>query len=232
MTTNVQSAIAAVKPNGKVSRKVFKDTAKETTTLANPIKLTEDQALALCFQYGKTIAGQDGFLTKALEQFPSEAFAKKATQQICAAYYMDKLSYSKDDAFIAVGKFTHNKDDATKQSGDYRTLKEERIMVSVRMLVGRAKQLAGIVNPETVARQEKANKTKEENKRAADAVEAERQKAWEIVHPQVTEDFDVNAALNALVARIRSLMNEHSARITGDSGSAWREWLAKAPKVK
>lgn len=104
-------------------------------------------------------------------------------------------------------------------------------MVSVRMLVSRAKQLAGITDPEQQARQEKATATKEETKREAKALEARRQEAWEIVHPTINETLDVNIALQRLVGTIRSFMNEHSARITGDTGSAWREWLGKAPKI-
>lgn len=228
MSVNVQSVVSSVAKSVNGKGKV-KAEAKRTTTLANPANapLTEQGALDIAFEYGASIAGQDGFLTKALRQFNTKAFTKRIIEHIAAAYYVKKFDYSKDKALATAGLMKHNPE---KQSDEYRTEGEERIMVSVRMLVSRAKKLAGIVDPDTVARQEKANTSRAEAKAERDALEARRNEAWEIVHPNL-EEVDVNAAMKRMFATMRNFMNEHSGKFVGDAGTAWRDWIAKAPKI-
>ena len=96
-------------------------------------------------------------------------------------------------------------------------------MTAVRVLVSRAKRMAGITEakPDTAVKAEQAKAERE-------AHESRLIKADEIVNP--ADDVDAFDALNRLVLTMKSLQKKYAAKLVGDRGSEWRDWLANAPR--
>jgi hypothetical protein len=218
--TNVQSVISATTPvapkaNGKAKPKALSTTA-----------MTPAQAIAIAFEYGQTMAGQDGTLTNAFVTFKAnDKVIDDMVQALSEGYFVRKLGYDRAEATRVIGLKKYNDRNPEKNTDENRTFDQERVMVAVRVLVSRAKRMAGIT---------KAPETGEaEAKRAAKEAEAKEHeqrliKADAIVNP--ADDVDVFDALNRLVLTMKSLQKKHTAKLTGDRGSEWRDWLASAPR--
>ena len=97
-------------------------------------------------------------------------------------------------------------------------------MDNVRVVWHRAQKMAGITKPKSEAQLE----AQAEAQVKAELTRAQKDEAWEIVHPK--EDTDVNEAMRRLVSTMRAYHSKHADKFTGDTGMAWRDWLAKAPR--
>jgi hypothetical protein len=230
--SNVQSIVTPV-TNGAVPAKAPKASKAKlngTTSLVKPdAKMTLGQACEIGFEYGKNLAGADGTLTKALKAFDGEGAAIKAIEHsIAEGYMVRKLSYTREQAVAAIGKLGHND---KKQDDHHRTFDEQRVMNTVRVMMTRAFENAGIERPKSEAQKEaqvKAELARNEKDAQKKAQEAQREEAWDIVHPK--EETDVNEAMRRLVSTMQAYHSKHAAKFGGNTGMAWRDWLAKAPK--
>jgi hypothetical protein len=214
--TNVQSVITtpvASKANGKAKAKANGSTS-----------LTPAQAIDIAFTYGETMAGQDGALTNAFATFKAnDKVLADMVQALTEGYMVRKLSYDRVEAKRVIGLKKYNQLNPAKNSDDNRTAEQERVMTAVRVLVSRAKRLAGITEakPDTAVKAEQAKAERE-------AHESRLIKADEIINP--ADDVDAFDALNRLVLSMKSLQKKYAAKLVGDRGSEWREWLANAPR--
>ena len=205
MTVNVTSVVTPVTP------------------VASPI-LTKDQAIAAAFKYGQSLAGLDGTLVKAIAAFKGDtAILGEIQAALNIGYVMKKLDVSKGEATRIVGLLKYNED---KQDDEHRSFEQERVMVAARVLWSRAKAMAGVPKSEQAAKGETTRAQKEADRKAN---EARLIKADEIVNPK--DDVNPFDALAALVVTMRHLQKKYAAKLDGDKGSQWREWLAKAPKA-
>lgn len=205
MTVNVTSVVTPVTP------------------VASPI-LTKDQAIAAAFKYGQSLAGLDGTLVKAIAAFKGDtAILGEIQAALNIGYVMKKLDVSKGEATRIVGLLKYNED---KQDDEHRSFEQERVMVAARVLWSRAKAMAGVPKSEQAAKGEATRAQKEADRKAN---EARLIKADEIVNPK--DDVNPFDALAALVVTMRHLQKKYAAKLDGDKGSQWREWLAKAPKA-
>ena len=218
--SNVQSVISATTPvapktNGKAKLKALSTTA-----------MTPAQAITIAFEYGQTMAGQDGSLTNAFVTFKAnDKVIDDMVQALTEGYFVRKLGYDRTEATRVIALKKYNDRNQDKNTDENRTFEQERVMVAVRVLVSRAKRMAGITKPVATAEQEASRAAKEA---AKEAHESRLIKADEIVNP--SDDVDVFDALNRLVLTLKSLQKKHTAKLTGDRGSEWREWLANAPR--
>lgn len=229
MTT--QSVITPA-TNGKAAPvlRTNKAKAKASTSLGlkpvSPPTMTPAQAIEIAFDYGQTMAGQDGALTNAFVTFKAnDKVLDDMVQALSEGYFVRKLGYERSEATRVIALKKYNDRNTDKNTDDNRTFEQERVMVSVRVLVSRAKRMAGITKPVATAEQEATRATKEA---AKEAHESRLIKADEIVNP--ADDVDVFDALNRLVLSLKAIQKKHTAKLVGDRGSEWREWLANAPR--
>jgi len=205
--TTIQSVVTptvAPKANGKASPKA---------KLNGSTSMTPAQAIAIAFEYGQTMAGQDGALTNAFTTFKAnDKVIDDMVQALTEGYLVRKLGYDRAEATRVIALKKYNDRNPEKNTDENRTFEQERVMVAVRVLVSRAKRMAGIT---------KAPETGEaEAKRAAKEAEAKEHesrliKADEIVNPADTVDpFD---ALNRLVLTMKSIQKKHAAKLVGDT---------------
>jgi hypothetical protein len=187
--------------------------------------LTPAQAIETAYQYGHTMAGQDGALTNAFKTFAKDdQVIEDMVQALSEGYMVRKLGYDREEATRVISLKKYNQLNPSKNTDENRTAEQERIMTAIRVLVHRAKKMAGIGKPVDVAEREATRAAKEAEK---EAHESRLVAADEIVNPP--EDVNPFDALARLVLTMKSLANKHSAKLTGDSGMAWRDWLASAP---
>jgi hypothetical protein len=190
-----------------------------------PAPMTVAQACEIAFEAGKNYAGQDGMLTEAFVTFKANDKAiGDMVQALTEGYYVRKMGYDRVEARRVIGLKKYNHMNPKNNSDDNRTFEQERVMGAVRTLVSRAKRLAGITKPEN-----------QDAEVARAAAEAERKnheqrliKADEIVNPK--DDVDVFDAFNRLVSTMSAMQKKYAAKLVGDRGSAWRDWLAAAPR--
>ena len=188
--------------------------------------LTATQAVEIAFEYGQNVAGQEGTLTTAFKAFANnEKVIGDMVQALTEGYMVRKLGYERDEAKRVIGLAKYNDKNPDKNTDKNRDAKQEAVMVSVRMLVSRAKRMAGITKPAASAEDEAKRA-----KREADKAEHEQRliKADAIVNP--ADDVDVFDALNRLVLTMKSLQKKYAGKLVDDRGSEWRDWLANAPR--
>jgi hypothetical protein len=210
-----QSAGAKAKTNGKAKK------FDPVTDIMTPARAVE-----IAFDYGQTMAGQDGALTNAFVTFKAnDKVIEDMVQALSEGYFVRKLGYDRDEAKRVIALKKYNDRNPEKNTDENRTFEQERVMVAVRVLVSRAKRMAGITKPADTAEQEATRAQKEADKAAH---EQRLLKADEIVNP--ADDVDVFDALNRLVLTMKSLQKKHTDKLVGDRGSEWRNWLASAPR--
>jgi hypothetical protein len=225
MTTNVQSVVTPVvvapisKANGKSKLKA--STAPKPSPAINGI--TREQAIATAFEYGQSMAGLDGTLTKALIAYKQdETVLAEMLKALSVGYIMRNHAVPQAEAERIVGLLKYNE---KKLDDQHRTFEQERTMIAVRVLWSRAKKAAGFPKTEAMAKAEVTRAAKESERKAH---EQRLIKADEIVNPK--NDADPFDALSALVTTMKHVQKKYADKLTGERGSAWREWLAKAPK--
>jgi hypothetical protein len=232
--TNVQSVVTpatngvAIPAKATKATKATKTKALQTTAPAAPVETrpTAEQAIQIAFEFGQSMAGHDGILTKTVLQFEDDDDTLKSMEKAIAEGYMvRKLGYTREQATTAVNKLKHNN---KKMDDNHRTFDEQRIMNTVRVLWHRANKWAGIVKPKSEKQVEAETKRAEKDAERKTHVE-HLEEAWNIVHPK--EDVDVNEAMTRLVSTMKAYHSQHAAKFVGDTGSAWRKWLAAAPKA-
>jgi hypothetical protein len=217
--TNVQSIVTpttpATKANGKTKAKANGSTA-----------MTPAQACEIAFEAGQNYAGQDGSLTQAFVTFKAnDKVIGDMVQALSEGYFVRKLGYDRVEATRVIGLKKYNDRNPDKNTDENRTFDQERVMVAVRVLVSRAKRMAGITKPADTAEQEATRAQKEADKAAH---EQRLIKADEIINP--SDDVDVFDALNRMVLSMKGLQKKYTAKLVGDRGSEWRDWLANAPR--
>jgi hypothetical protein len=226
--TNVQSVITATNGATPILAK-GKAKAKASTSLGvKPAKvtMTPAQACDIAFEYGQTMAGQDGALTNAFLTFKdNEPVIQNMVQALTEGYMVRKLGYDRDEATRVIGLKKYNQLNPAKNTDENRSFDQERVMTAVRVLVSRAKRMAGVTKPADTAEQEATRAAKEAEKANH---ESRLIKADEIVNP--ADDVDAFDALNRLVLTMKSLQKKYAAKLVGDRGSEWRDWLANAPR--
>lgn len=222
--TNVQSVITPT-TNG-AAPPVFKGkTSKAKISVASG-SMTALQACDAAFEYGSSMAGLDGNLTKALQAFSNNETVKAdMLTALNVGYVVRKLGVDKARATEIVGLLKYNE---KKQDDHHRTFEQQRVMDSVRVIWHRAQKMAGIVQPKS-DNQVKAEQTRAQKEAEKTALESRLIKADEIVNPK--DDVDVFESLTRLVSTMKALQSKHAAKLVGDRGSAWRDWLASAPKA-
>jgi hypothetical protein len=188
--------------------------------------LTPEQACKIAYEYGANLAGQDGSLTLAFKTYAKdEEVQANMVKALCVGYMERKLHVAKHEAERIVGLVKHSPD-PKKADDHHRTFEQERVMVAVRVLVHRAKKMAGI-GIDTP----KVNTPSDEEIAAREARKNNIQQLAEIVYPAKESAVDVDAAMTRLVLTMRAYMNKHAGKFQGDTGMAWRDWLANAPIV-
>jgi hypothetical protein len=219
-TNGAAPPVANVSKVGKVGKAI----AKLTGNTAD-VKMTAAQACEAAFEYGSSMAGMDGTLTLAYKTFKdNESVLKDIDHSLAVGYMVRKMGYERSRALEVVGLLSYNE---KKQDDHHRTFEQERVMGSVRVLIHRARKLAGIIKPKSEA-QIKAEETRAAKEAEKKELESRLTKADEIVNPPAdTDPFD---ALARLVLTLKSLQNKYSDKLIGDRGTAWRDWLAAAPK--
>ena len=214
VVTPVVSTPAAVKAKGK----------GKLNGSVSPSAITRDQAIAAAFDYGQSMAGMDGTLVRALVAFRTNVEVQaEMLAALNVGYVMKKLAVDKPEATRIVGLSKFNED---KQDDAHRTFEQERVMIAVRVLWSRAKKMAGFPKTEAMAKAEATRAAKESERTAT---EARLVKADSIVNPK--DDADPFESLAALVVTMRHLQKKYADKLTGERGTAWRDWLAAAPKA-
>jgi hypothetical protein len=220
--TNVQSVVTPVIAKAPKAPKASKAKLNGSTA---PAPITAEQACEAAYQYGSSLAGLDGSLTVALKAFKDNApVLDEMLLNLNVGYLVRKLDYDRDYATEVVGLLKYNE---KKADDHHRTFEQQRIMDTVRVVWHRAQKMAGIVKPKTDG-QVKAEATRAEKEAEKSAHESRLIKADEIVNPK--DDTDIFESLTRLVSTMKALQAKHSAKLVGDRGSAWRDWLASAPK--
>jgi hypothetical protein len=190
------------------------------TTAAAPSVITRDQAI-------KAAAGLDVNLTRALIAFKNdETVQAEMLAAVNVGYMMRKLGYDKKEATRVVGLLKYNE---KKQDDAHRTFDQQRVTDNVRVVWHRAHKKARIVKPKS-ENQIKAEQTRAEKEASRKEHESRLEEAWGIVHPD--NGADVDTVMARFVTAMRSYHDGHSAKFTGDTGSAWRDWLKAAPVTK
>lgn len=219
MTTNVQSVItvpATPKANGAAKAKANGSTA-----------LTPAQAVTIAFEYGQTMAGQDGALTNAFKTFAdSEKVIADMVQALTEGYFVRKLKYSRDEAKRVIALAKYNQLHPTKNTTANRTKEQETVMSTVRVLVSRAKAMAGLTTPAAKPAAKPADKPADKAaKPAANGGTA---------HPDgnaIDNADDVNVVMMRFAQTIQAYYKKHAADFNDDAGMAWRDWIAAAPRI-
>jgi hypothetical protein len=238
---NVQSVVtpALAQTNGSApilqakATKARKAKAMASVATPTPIQaeaeeatITVEQAVEVAFNYGASMAGMDGALTKALQTYrDNEAVQNDMLQALNIGYLTRKLNVSKIEA-TRIYNLKKYSDDPKLQDDEHRTFEQQRVMNTVRVLWHRAKQMGGIIKKSEDQVEAEVNRAKKEAEKKAH--EERLIKADEIVNPK--NDVDPFDALARLALTMKSLANKHSAKLTGDRGTAWRTWLASMPK--
>jgi hypothetical protein len=221
--SNVQSIVtptATPVTNGKGKGK------GKATASASTYAMQAAEAVQAAYDYGVSIAGLDGTLTVAIKQFKdNEQVMADMLTALNVGYLERKMGYDKAKATEVVGLLKFNE---KKADDHHRTFEQQRVMDTVRVVWHRAQKMAGVVKAKTEG-QVKAEATRAEKEAAAEAHEQRLIKADAIVNPP--EDVDVFESLTRLVSTMKALGNKHSAKLVGDRGAAWRDWLAAAPKA-
>jgi spore germination protein YaaH len=218
--TNVQSIVTPA-TNGAIHAKT---NGKAKAKANGSTSLTPAQAIDIAFEYGQTMAGQDGALTSAFATFKAnDKVIADMVQALTEGYFVRKLSYDRDEAKRVIGLKKYNQLNPAKNTDDNRTAEQERVMTAVRVLVSRAKRMAGI----TEAKADTAVKA-EQVKAEKEAHEQRLIKADEIINPP--DDVDAFDALNRMVLSMKAIQKKYAAKLVGDRGSEWRDWLANAPR--
>jgi hypothetical protein len=220
---NVQSTVT---PNVTVALKTrLNGSARKAKAKAtvSPNAITREQAITAAFEYGASMAGFDGTLVKAIQAFKADdSVLAEMLEALNVGYVTRKLGVDKEEATRIVGLLKYNEN---KEDDEHRTFEQERVMISVRVLWSRAKKMAGVAKAEA---QVKAEATRAAKEAEREEHQARLIRADEIVNPK--DDVDVFDSLSRLVLTMKSIRDKYAGKLTGDRGSAWREWLAKAPK--
>jgi hypothetical protein len=222
--SNATSTLTAPKaPKGTKGAKGIKAALNGSTASK---ALTAAEAVEIAYQYGQNIAGQDGQLTVAFKTFAkNDKVIGDMVQALTEGYMVRKLGYDRAGAKRVIALAKYNDRNPEKNTDANRTAQQEGVMVAVRMLVSRAKRFAGITKAPATAEQEAKRATKEAE---AKAHEQRLIKADEIVNP--ADNVDVFDALNRMVLSMKAIQKKHTAKLVGDRGSEWRDWLANAPR--
>ena len=221
--SNVQSIVTPVASNGAFHAK---GKGKGKATPKASTALTPAQACEAAFEYGSSLAGLDGTLTLALKAYAhNETVMADMLTALNVGYLVRKLSVTREKATEIAGLLKYNE---KKQDDHHRTFEQQRIMDTVRVVWHRAQKMAGIVKPKTEG-QVKAEATRAQKEAEAEAHELRLIKADAIVNP--ADDVDVFELLTRLVSTMKAIQSKHAAKLVGDRGSAWRDWLASAPKA-
>jgi hypothetical protein len=219
MSMNVQSVITTSDVAPKLNSKGKASHANSTQTI------TAAQACEAAYEYGSSVAGLDGTLTKALQAFKdNETVQADMLAALNVGYMVRKLGYTRDRATEVVGLLKYNE---KKQDDHHRTFEQQRVMDTVRVIWHRAQKMAGIVKAKT-DNQVKAEQTRAQKDAERAAHEQRLIKADELVNPK--NDTDPFDALSRLVLTMKSLQSKYADKLVGDRGSAWRDWLANSPK--
>jgi len=222
---NVQSTVtSSVTPklNGKANRATRRAAASNKVT-AGTVGITKEEAVKAAFEYGQSMAGLDGTLVRAIVAFrTNESVLSEMLTALNVGYVMRKLGVATAEAEHIVGLLKYNE---KKDDDKHRTFEQERIMIAVRVLWSRAKKMAGVPKAEAQAKAEATRAAKEAER---EAHESRLIAADEIVNPK--DDVDPFEALVRVASTLKALQNKYAAKLTGDRGSAWRAWIAKAPK--
>ena len=219
--SNVQSVITATNGSTRPVLKAKASKAKASTATV----ITPTQACDAAYEYGASLAGLDGTLTVAIKYYKdNEQVMADMLTALNVGYMVRKLGVERDAAIEIVGLLKYNE---KKQDDHHRTFEQQRIMDTVRVVWHRAQKMAGVVKAKSEG-QIKAEETRAAKEAAAEAHEQRLIKADSIVNP--ADDVDVFESLTRLVSTMKALQSKHAAKLTGDRGSAWRDWLASAPK--
>lgn len=224
--TNVQSVVTPViVPVSKAKAKAKANGKAKLNGTTAPAPMTRNEACEVAYEYGASLAGLDGTLTKAIVTFKDDATVMADMLVFLnVGYLVRKLGYDRDYAIEVAGLLKHND---KKADDHHRTFEQQRVMDTVRVVWHRAQKMAGVVKPKTDG-QVKAEATRAEKEAEKEAHESRLIKADEIVNP--TDDTDIFESLVRLVSTMKSLQKKHTAKLVGDRGSAWRDWLAASPK--
>lgn len=228
---NVQSVVTP-KGNGSVTATLkaslkaeTKATPKAKAKANGSTAMTPAQACDIAFAYGENMAGQDGQLTLAFTTFKAnDKVISDMVQALTEGYFVRKHGVTREEAKRISYLKKYNQLNPAKNTDENRTAEQEKVMGAVRVLVSRAKRMAGITKPENPETEVK----REEAKAERDAHQARLIKADELINP--ADDVDVFDALNRLVLSMKSIQKKHAAKLVGDRGSEWRDWLANAPR--
>jgi hypothetical protein len=220
--TNVQSVVTPIIAKAPKAPKASKAKLNGSTA---PAPMTVAEACEAAYAYGSSLAGLDGTLTIALKTFKdNEVVLSDMLVNLNIGYLVRKMGYDKDKATEVVGLLKYNE---KKADDHHRTFEQQRVIDTVRVVWHRAQKMAGIVKPKSEG-QVKAEATRAQKESEKEAHESRLIKADEIVNPK--DDVDVFESLVRLVSTMKSLQSKHAAKLTGDRGSAWRDWLASSPK--
>lgn len=219
------------------ARSVITETSSLTPVAAPLPIMTKAEAIAICTKAGTSYAGIDGSLVRAFKAFKNDKETlDEMVKVLSIAYLTKKLDVSKDEAKLILGKSRPPKD-ASKADDSHRTLEQERVLVSVRVLVSRAKEMAGFEKDKAKSRGAKAKKAKDKAAKGAIATanadidpkeQARLIKADSIVNP--ADDVDAFDAMSRVVLTLKSMERKYTKKLVGERGDAWRAWLAASPK--
>ena len=219
---NVQSVVTPTTPKSNGKAKLKATTAPKASPAVNGI--TREQAIATAYECGVSMAGIDGLLVKALKAYQNnQDVLTEMLASLNVGYLTKKLVVTDEEAKRIAGLLKYNE---KKKDDQQRTFEQERVMIAVRVLWSRAKKLAGFPKTEAMAKAEQTRAVKEEERKEH---EQRLIRADEIVNPK--NDVNVFEALSRLVLTMKSLRDKHADQLKGDAGTAWRDWLSKAPKA-
>lgn len=216
-------------------RSVVTETSSLTPVAAPLPIMTKAEAIAICTKAGTSYAGIDGSLVRAFKAFEKDKETlTEMVKALSVAYLTKKLNVSKDEAVLILGLSRHNP--KIEQDDLHRTLEQDRVLVSVRVLVSRAKALAGFEKNKAKSRGQKNKKAQDKAKGAIATTNADIDpkeharlvKADSIVNP--ASDVDCFDAMSRVVLTLKSMERKYARKLVGERGDAWRAWLATSPK--
>ena len=220
--SNVQSIVTPA-TNGAIHAKgkgKAKAQAKASTAMTRRRLARRPTSMAL------SMAGLDGTLTVAIKTFKdNETVMADMLTALNVGYLVRKMGYDKAKATEVVGllKFSEK-----KQDDHHRTFEQQRVMDTVRVVWHRAQKMAGVVKAKTEG-QIKAEATRAEKEAAAEAHEsrlikadANRQSAGRRRRLRIADSPCFDDEVDSGKARRKACRRR---------GSAWRDWLASAPKA-
>ena len=229
--TNVQSIITNGALAPPKTSKASKAKALNNAAAVN-LPMTAAQAVEIAATFGGTMAGADGALTRALVAFRTDETVQ--ADMLAAAnthYMMQKLTYDQAEATRVVGLKKYSKN-VNLHDDEHRTFEQQRVIDTMRVMWHRANKLAGIVKAKS-EKQIAADVNRAAKEAEKKTIESRRDEAWQIVHPApATGNVDVDTAMTRFVATMTAYHSGNADKFIGDTGSAWRNWLAAAPKAK